>query len=421
VIIKKFQAKSENEALELAKSELGDNLVVLNVKKDVKPKGLFSFFRAKLVEITVAKEDDQEIAARNEASDIRGAIASVNKLRTKAEENALPGAASREDNPMVEDMVNRKLDSIQSLLEEKIQKIDDNKGEEELHKNIHKVSAPILKEVEKEKADSKEVNFLKLIYNTMVDNEVSETYANQLIADIEQNMDSDAKMEPILSHIYTKMILKFGKPECLSPSENKQAKLIYFIGPTGVGKTTTLAKIASRLAIVDSKKVAMITADTYRMSAASQLESYANIMHTPFHVIYGAEEMAENYELYKSYDYILVDTAGHSHQNADQLQAMIDLVHALDDVAEKEVYLVLSATTKYRDLISIAEAYKEVSDYRLIFTKLDETSTYGNLYNLRIHTGASLSYVTTGQNVPDDIEKFNPQDTVRKLLGGDSE
>lgn len=420
MIIKKFQAKTEDEALNLAKAEIGDNLVVLNVKKDVKPKGLFSFFRAKLVEITVAKEDDQEIAARAEASDIRGAIASVNKLRSEAEGNGTINVP-KEDS-IADDMVNRKLDSIQSLLEEKINKMDDAANKEASGKEIsHKVPTPIVKEAEKELKDSGEVNFLKLIYNTMVDNEVSEAYANQLIADIEQSMDADAKMEPILSHIYTKMILKFGKPECLTASENKQAKLIYFIGPTGVGKTTTLAKIASRLAIVDNKKIAMITADTYRMSAASQLESYANIMHTPFHVIYGADEMAENYELYKNYDYILVDTAGHSHQNADQLQAMIDLVHVLDGVAEKEVYLVLSATTKYRDLISIAEAYKAVSDYRLIFTKLDETSTYGNLYNLRIHTGASLSYVTCGQNVPDDIEKFNAQDTVRKLLGGDKE
>lgn len=415
MIIKKFQAKTEDEALELAKQELGDNMVVLNVKKDVKPKGLFSFFKAKLVEITVAKEDDQEIAARNDANDIRGAIASVNKLRSQAEAEEYVREPISND----EDVVNKKLDSIQSLLEEKIQKMDSVADAKEVDKNISRVSAPIIREIDKK--ESGEVNFLKLIYNAMVDNEVSENYANQLIGDIEQSMDSDAKMEPILSHIYTKMILKFGKPECLTPAENKQAKVIYFIGPTGVGKTTTLAKIASRLAIVDNKKVAMITADTYRMSAASQLESYANIMHTPFHVIYGADEIAECYDLYKNYDYILVDTAGHSHQNAEQLQAMIDLVHALDDVAEKEVYLVLSATTKYRDLVSIADAYKEVSDYRLIFTKLDETSTYGNLYNLRIHTGASLSYVTCGQNVPDDIEKFNPQDTVRKLLGGDNE
>ena len=84
------------------------------------------------------------------------------------------------------------------------------------------------------------------------------------------------------------------------------------------------------------------------------------------------------------------------------------------------MYLVLSATTKYRDLLSIADAYKTVADYKLIFTKLDETDVYGNLLNLKIHTGAPMSYVTCGQNVPDDIEKFSPQNIVKKLLGGDN-
>jgi flagellar biosynthesis protein FlhF len=90
----------------------------------------------------------------------------------------------------------------------------------------------------------------------------------------------------------------------------------------------------------------------------------------------------------------------------------------MDDKAEKEVYLVLSATTKYRDLVSITDSYKEIADYKLIFTKLDETTTLGSLLNLRLYTGASLSYVTCGQNVPDDIEEFNPQKTVKRLLGG---
>jgi flagellar biosynthesis protein FlhF len=90
----------------------------------------------------------------------------------------------------------------------------------------------------------------------------------------------------------------------------------------------------------------------------------------------------------------------------------------MDDKVEKEVFLVLSATTKYKDLISIADSYKEMADYKLIFTKLDETTTLGNLLNLKLHTGASLSYVTHGQNVPDDIENFNPQKTVKRLLGG---
>ena len=97
---------------------------------------------------------------------------------------------------------------------------------------------------------------------------------------------------------------------------------------------------------------------------------------------------------------------------------MQEFLECLVDDIEKEVYLVLSATTKYRDLVNIADAYHKLSEYKLIFTKLDETETLGNLLNLKLHTGASLSYVTSGQNVPEDIETFNPQNTVKLLLGG---
>ena len=97
---------------------------------------------------------------------------------------------------------------------------------------------------------------------------------------------------------------------------------------------------------------------------------------------------------------------------------MTALVNCVDGLVEKEVYLVLSATTKYKDLLSIADSYRDMADYRLIFTKLDETTAFGNLLNMKLYTGASMSYVTCGQNVPDDIEVFNPQKTVKKLLGG---
>ena len=91
-------------------------------------------------------------------------------------------------------------------------------------------------------------------------------------------------------------------------------------------------------------------------------------------------------------------------------------IRAVNENIEKEVFLVLSATTKYRDLTGIADSYKDIADFKLIFTKLDETTALGNLYNLRLYTGAPLSYVTWGQNVPDDIAPFNPQSTVKKIL-----
>ena len=191
-----------------------------------------------------------------------------------------------------------------------------------------------------------------------------------------------------------------------------------FLGPTGVGKTTTIAKIASSFRVEQNKKVALLTADTYRIAAAEQLRTYANILEVPFRVVYTAQEISQAIEDFKDYDYVLVDTTGHSPNNEAQREGMAELVSSVETTARKEIFLVLSASTKYRDLMKIADTYKEIADYKLIFTKLDETSTLGNIYNLKMYTGAQLSYVTYGQNVPDDIEYFNPQSTVKLLLGG---
>ena len=160
----------------------------------------------------------------------------------------------------------------------------------------------------------------------------------------------------------------------------------------------------------------MLTADTYRIAAAEQLRTYASILEVPFRVVYTPDEIVQSVAQYRDYDYILVDTSGHSHQNQEQKSAIFDLVQATGNEVEKEVYLVVSATTKYRDLVRIADAYKGIEDYKIIFTKLDETTAMGNLYNLRLYTGASLSYVTCGQNVPDDISPFNAQSTVKQIL-----
>ena len=194
--------------------------------------------------------------------------------------------------------------------------------------------------------------------------------------------------------------------------------MIFFVGSTGVGKTTTIAKIASKFRLEQKRKVALFTADTYRIAAAEQLRTYANILEVPFRVIYSVEELRRGVQDFKNYDFILVDMAGHSPQNPALRENMNTFIHGLEEGIEKEVHLVLSATTKYKDLLSIVESYQDIEDYRIIFTKVDETMTLGNLLNLKLHTGAGLSYITCGQNVPDDIEIFNPQKTVKQLLGG---
>ncbi len=403
MIIKKFQGKTENDAVEAAKRELGNNVVIMNVR-NVKKKGILRFFLPETVEVTVALEEENERYApvRNN-EEKREPVVPANTVYPAARENY------QNRNLVVEDLneerrdnafLEEKLNNLHSLLEQQLQKPEEERGEED-------GEAPA-SELEK---------FMKLLYNTMLDNEVSEKYANQIIDEIEKSAKPNTPFDYALTNIYQKMILKFGKQEGITPSE-KGTKVIFFIGPTGVGKTTTIAKIASRFIVDEKKKVALITADTYRIAAAEQLRTYAGILEVPFRIVYSPEEIGESLRDFVDYDYIFVDTSGHSYQNEEQKESMKNIVHSVDGQAENEVFLVLSATTKYRDLLKIVDAYTEVTNYKLIFTKLDETSAYGNLLNIKLYTGAALSYVTCGQNVPDDLEDFNPQKTVKQLLGG---
>ncbi len=401
MIIKKFTAKTEKDAIDNARKELGEGVVVMNVKP-VKNKGLFAFLKSPMMEVTVALEEESEKYTAA-VSAINNVIASSQNKETEEEPEKENRTTVIESAEKRDSAIEEKLDSLQSLLEQQLQKPEEEKEE---------------KEAEQKKEESETDKFMHLLHDTMLQNEVDEKYANEIINEIELINKPNIPFDYALANIYQKMILKFGKPSGIEPAANGGIKLVFFIGPTGVGKTTTIAKIASKFRVDEKKKVALLTADTYRIAAAEQLRTYANILEVPFRVIYTVEEINKALEDFKGYDYIMIDTAGHSHQNSTQKDNMRSIIHSVDDIVEKEVHLVLSATTKYRDLISIADSYKEMADYKLIFTKLDETTTLGNLLNLRLYTGASLSYVTYGQNVPDDIEDFNPQKTVKRLLGG---
>lgn len=405
MIIKKYTAKLEKDAMEAAKKDLGDNVVIMNVKQTRK-KGILGWFGATVVEVTAALEEENErpvsiFPAKKESA---GPIIPDSMWEKKSlldRESVVANVVEDETGKAIVE----KLDSLQSLLQQQLRVSEEEKKEE------------VKEEIKEDKVSNETMTFVKLLYNTMIENEVCDKYANQLIDEIEQKGKPDMQMDFVLSNVYQKMILKFGKAKLIQASLNKP-KLIYFIGPTGVGKTTTIAKIASKFCVEEKKKIALLTADTYRIAAAEQLRTYANILEVPFRVIYTPEEIVQSAKEFKDLDYILIDTSGHSHQNEEQKEAILALLQATDDSVEKEVFLVVSATTKYKDLTSIADSYKSVNDYKIIFTKLDETTALGNLYNLRLYTGASLSYVTCGQDVPDDISAFNPQTTVKQILSG---
>lgn len=385
MIIKKFVATTEQEAVMMAKEEMGKNAIVLNIKT-TRQKGIKRLFKKDTVEVTAALEE--KTTAKIPTNKINVAISNSTPLEQREEKKPTP--------------IEEKLDTLQNMLENRMK--DDE-----------------IKQTSNTPKQDKNMNFtfVQLIYNQLLENEVDEKYVNQILSEIESSLKKENNLETVLASVYQKIILKLGSPVTISIKE-KNTKVVFFVGPTGVGKTTTIAKIASDFKLEKDAKVAMITSDTYRIAAVEQLRTYANILDIPLQVVYTVDELNTAIDSFKGYDLILVDTAGRSHKNKEQCMEMIHLVNdcAMPENFSKETYLVLSASTKYRDLKNIVEVYKELGTYSLIFTKLDETSSLGNILNMRLKTGASLSYITSGQTVPDDLSIMDAQKLAKNLLGG---
>ncbi len=388
MIIKKYEAQTEKEAIILAKQELGKEAIVMNIKT-VKPRGIYRFFHKPMVEITAAVDEIGKQTAEQKE----------NNLLTKGF-SALPAKEDKSQAKMIEpdeSAIEKRLNSLQDLLEKQL--TNNNTAPEEKQEEL-----------------SKNEEYLLLVFNQLVENEVDEVYAKQIIDEVKKSLKKDSPVDHILTNVYQKLVLKLGEPKYID-LQNTEKKFIFFIGPTGVGKTTTIAKIASNLKLKENAKVALITSDTYRIAAVEQLRTYASILGIPLSVVYTKEELEEEKEKYADYDVVLIDTAGRSHRNEEQKQDLLELIHAVEE-DKRDVFLVLIATTKYKDLVRITESYRIMEDYGIVFTKLDETTCIGNILNTKLMTNAPLSYTTWGQNVPDDFGCMDAQSIAKKLLGG---
>ncbi len=422
MIIKKYVGRTESEATEEARRELGPNIVVMTVKP-AKKTGFFSFLQPQKIEVTVALEEETERTPRAfspQSEVVRPAKRLTEDSSQRDTIIASGGGMGPKQSALIKDensAIEEKLDNLSNLLEKKILKPE---REELLDKSLTpSPEEPVVRPRKGPEISEEIMNFIKLLYNTLIENEVDEIYVNQLTDEVEKISKPGLPFDYALSNVYQKMVLKFGKPEpIVTNASGPRAEI--FIGPTGVGKTTTIAKLAAELTTNLHKKVVLLTVDTYRIAAAEQLRTYASIMNVPFRVIYSVEEMVQAAEDFKDYDFLMVDTAGHSLHNEELKQEVECYIRALEDIMDCENFLVLSATTKYRDLMEIADAYSEMVAYKLIFTKMDETGAKGNLYNIRMHTDAPVAYITNGQNVPDDIAVFDAQRIVKNLLGGKS-
>jgi len=370
--IRRYMANNMQEAIQKVKMDLGSDAVILNTRK-VKRPGFLSFLRTPLVEVLASVEDDEENGAHN--------VKEVN-------------------NPKVEELES-KVKGLETMLDKIYQQMTD------MQKNASVVSS----KPENEVATSR---IYKVFIDNMRLNDVEESVIDEILQSLkEQGIDNNTNVNEVFAIFKKEVVKRLGHTEEIKV-ENGKPKVIMFLGPTGVGKTTTLAKIAANFMIKEGKKVGLITADTYRIAAVEQLKTYSEIMGTPITVIYSPKEMKDAIKKNSENDLILIDTPGKSHKNKKHFDEIKDIYKAAEP---DETYLLISATTKLKDCKELINAYGFIDNYRLIFTKIDETSSLGVLLNVRELTGKSLSYVTTGQSVPDDIEIADVETISKKLLG----
>ena len=448
MIVKKFQAPTETEAVLKARDELGSSAVVLNVKT-LKQRGIFRLFRKDMVEITAAQEENEGAGEKSRTSfdEIAGDVLADTDMPAQEGPAAAytpSGYAPRVSMPVRSPhpagayqpssqvsaadtaAIEQKLDSLQQLLKNRMdydytvsKERTADRAAQDVQNSYELNGADEGRRVVQERENTN-YRFLQLIYKKMLENDVNEKCADSISGDIENSLKKESNIDSILAAVYQKVILKLGEPHIITLQEDKP-KVAFFIGPTGVGKTTTIAKIASKFKLEEHARVAFITSDTYRIAAVEQLNTYASIISCPVSVVYSADELEHCLEEYKDYDLILVDTAGRSHKaegQMDELMELIERTRQKSDEFDVDIYLTLSVTTKSKDLVSIVERYQDIKDWSVIFTKLDETCSLGNILNIRMITDAPLSYTTLGQNVPNDIEVIDKQALAKQLLGG---
>ncbi len=396
--IRRYMGSNTQEAILKVKMDLGNEAVILNTRK-VRRRGLLNVFAKPMVEVLAAIDDD--IGTKKEI---------VKKVETnKQKENSTKNEANFKTNIEQKegkiDFLENKVNNMETMLKKIYEQFQNNVGVE--------ASVP----VNKEKAEKLEKPYSKVLmqfYNNLIKNEVEEEIAKKLIETASKKIGDTTSINDAASMLYNLISGILGKPETIGLKEDKKPTVIIFVGPTGVGKTTTLAKIAANYSLNLRKNVGLITADTYRIAAVEQLKTYAEILGLPVNVIYAPNEIKDAISLYSDKDVILIDTAGRSYRNKAQFDELKSLIAASE---ADEVYLVMSSAISMRNCNDILHNYSFLKDYKLIFTKLDECQVNGIILNTKFRTGKNLSFVTTGQCVPDDIELINIDKMTKNLLG----
>ncbi len=386
--VKRFVANDIQTAITKIKNEMGNDAVILHTRY-FKEGGILGFFKKKYVEVTAATEGRNNLLQRplKQLYDQQN-IVPLSRVQSQAVELPIVSAVQKTPDPLAVELADMKaaITQMSELLE--------NNSDTT---RFPKLGRDLLLRLKKQEVEEK--NAERAVKATL----------QQLPP---KRKPQAEKINELLSVNLAKP-LKKSKPIIIKNTRMKKPKIYAMVGPTGVGKTTTLAKLASTFSVIERKKVAFITIDTYRIAAAEQLKVIGEIMGTPVIVVYSLAQLQESLAEVLDNDIIFIDTAGRSHKNSAQME---ELKNYLEIAGPDEIFLALSCTAKYSDMLNIIAAYEDLKISRLIFTKLDETSYYGAIYNVACKSKYPLSYFTTGQGIPDDIEVADPAKLVQLLM-----
>lgn len=385
--IRRFVADSYKEALDKARAEMGENAMILHTRK-FKEGGFLGFFARERVEITLAIEEEEKPAGGN--GQARPLEAKKNQMDWPIPEKKAGGG----EDAGVSQKVLEELKTMRQAVEE----LQARMTAEDKQKVRTRSGQTLLKKLLRARVEEKLA--LKIIKN------VEDDMLEQGCRDLETATDLCLKEIADL--------IKKPKPIEL---KGKKTRIVALIGPTGVGKTTTIAKLAANFSLLEKKRVGLITIDTYRIAAVEQLKTYAEIIGVPLEVVFSLDDLRTAIKRLAGCDVVFIDTAGRSPRNDGQLE---DLARYLKAAAPDEIILVLSVTSDGEDLVQVYDSFNVERIDKVIFTKLDETTRYGSILSVLQRRKGPISYITNGQNVPDDIEIPDEDKLARMILGEES-
>ena len=398
--VKRYFAKDMQEAFETIRSELGPDAVILS-SHSVRKKGIAGLFSKSMLEVVVAYEtkpsdfssgDTPQLLGNGEFSDQR-------QVSVRTHRASQPQMHSYSD-----------MEASASIRDAKL---------EEMDKKILDIQKMLSNVVGTETGESATQNVDAQVYSEEVQRYFDTLIGNDVQVDIARQIAAEAQSVVTAEGIPTKdamrkiILERLGEVEPVKRKKNK-CNIILFVGATGVGKTTTLVKLAAIYAHKDNTKVAIINNDTYRVAAQAQLETYAEILSCPFTTTYSYDDFVEALEKYKNMDMVFIDTTGRSpkdEQHRGEIEKILSLCEA------DEIFLLVSASNSAIACKEIIERHVFMQKYKLLITKTDETRTGGVIMNTCTFSGMPLSYISTGQSVPDDLVIADPHTIASQLMG----